>query len=76
MAIPLQGLGVGIVTGFVGVGGSFLIIPALVLFSQVPMKTAVGTSLLIIACNSAAGFAGYLNQVPINWTLTISFTLT
>lgn len=75
MAIPLQGLGVGIVTGFVGVGGGFLIIPALVLFSQVPMKTAVGTSLLIIACNSAAGFAGYLNQVSINWTLTLSFTL-
>ncbi len=73
--ILLEGLGVGIVTGFVGVGGGFLIIPALVLLGGVPMKTAVGTSLLIIAFNSATGFLGYLNQVAIDWGLTLSFTL-
>ncbi|MGB3295422.1 MAG: sulfite exporter TauE/SafE family protein, partial [Phormidesmis sp.] len=75
LAIPAEGLGVGIVTGFVGVGGGFLIIPALVLLSQLPMKTAVGTSLLIIAFNSATGFMGYLEQVAIDWPLTFSFTL-
>lgn len=75
LTIAMQGLGVGIVTGFVGVGGGFLIIPVLVLLSQIPMKTAVGTSLLIIALSSAVGFAGYLDQVSISWGLTLSFTL-
>ena len=75
LMIAAQGLGVGLVTGAVGVGGGFLIIPVLVLLSHTPMKTAVGTSLLIIALNSAAGFAGYLNQVSIDWELTLSFTL-
>ncbi|MEL6248817.1 MAG: sulfite exporter TauE/SafE family protein [Cyanobacteria bacterium J06627_15] len=73
--ILLEGLGVGIVTGFVGVGGGFLIIPALVLLGGVPIKTAVGTSLLIIAFNSATGFLGYLTQVSIDWGLTLPFTL-
>ena len=74
-AIPIEGLGVGIVTGFVGGGGGFLIIPALVLLSHIPIKKAVGTSLLIISLNSAVGFVGYLNQVSIDWSLTLSFTL-
>lgn len=74
LAILIEGFAVGIVTGFVGVGGGFLIIPALVLLSRVPMRTAVGTSLLIISLNSAVGFAGYLNQVSLNWPLTLSFT--
>ncbi|MEL6139291.1 MAG: sulfite exporter TauE/SafE family protein [Cyanobacteria bacterium J06626_23] len=73
--VLLEGLGVGVVTGFVGVGGGFLIIPALVLLGDIPIKTAVGTSLLIIAFNSATGFLGYLNQVSIDWGLTLSFTL-
>ncbi|MGB7413919.1 MAG: sulfite exporter TauE/SafE family protein [Thermosynechococcaceae cyanobacterium] len=75
LAIPAQGLGVGVLTGFVGVGGGFLIIPALVLIGGLPMKKAVGTSLLIIAANSAAGFLGYLNQVTLNWELIFSFTV-
>jgi len=75
LTIAAQGLGVGVVTGFVGVGGGFLIIPVLVLISRIPMKTAVGTSLLIITLNSAVGFAGYLDQVSIGWPLTLSFTL-
>lgn len=73
--IPLEGLWVGVLTGFVGVGGGFLIIPALVLLGNLPMKEAIGTSLLIIAFNSAAGFLGYLNQVSLNWTLILTLTL-
>ena len=74
-AIPLEGLGVGGLTGFVGVGGGFAIIPALVLLGGIPMKEAVGTSLLIIAFKSATGFLGYLSQVEIDWGLMISFTV-
>lgn len=75
LAIPAEGLGVGLLTGFVGVGGGFLIIPALVLLGGIPMKEAIGTSLLIIAAKSATGFLGYLNQVDVDWGLMISFTL-
>jgi uncharacterized membrane protein YfcA len=60
-----QGIGVGIVTGLVGVGGGFMIVPALVLLAGMPMKRAVGTSLLVIALNSAAGFAGYISKPEI-----------
>jgi uncharacterized membrane protein YfcA len=74
LTIILDGLGVGILTGFVGVGGGFLIIPALVLVGGIPMKKAVGTSLLIIAFNSVSGFLGYINQVKLDWVLMISFT--
>lgn len=73
--IPLEGLGVGLLTGFVGIGGGFLIIPALVLVSKIPMKEAVGTSLLMIALNSVAGFLGYLGQVNLNWLLLSWFTV-
>lgn len=74
LAIILEGLGVGIVTGFVGVGGGFAIIPALVLLGKIPMKEAIGTSLLIITFKSATGFIGYLNQVAIDWNLMLTFT--
>ena len=72
---PLEGLVVGIVTGFVGIGGGFMIIPALVLLGKTPMKEAVGTSLLIITFKSIAGFAGYFGQVAIDLKLIIIFTL-
>jgi uncharacterized membrane protein YfcA len=75
LAIPVEGLAVGILTGFVGVGGGFLIIPALVLLGGIPMKEAVGTSLLIIAFKSATGFMGYLSQVELDWVLVTTFTL-
>ncbi len=75
LAIPLQGFGVGILTGFVGVGGGFLIVPTLVLVAGIPMKEAIGTSLVIIAANSASGFLGYINQVAVDWNLIISFTI-
>ncbi len=72
--VALLGLTVGVLTGLVGVGGGFLIIPALVLFSGIPMKQAVGTSLVIVAVNSATGFAGYYGVVPLNYALMGTFT--
>lgn len=75
LAIPSEGLGVGILTGFVGIGGGFMIIPALVLLGKTPMKEAVGTSLVIIAFKSAAGFAGYLGRVPVDVPLMVIFTV-
>lgn len=68
-----EGLGVGVLTGLVGVGGGFAIIPALVILGNLPMKEAVGTSLLIIAANAASGFLGYLGKVDLNWQLVGSF---
>ena len=73
--IILEGLVVGILTGLVGVGGGFLVVPALVLLGKVPMKQAVGTSLLVIAMKSATGFAGYLDQVAIDWGTLVLFTI-
>lgn len=56
----LAGLGVGVLTGFLGVGGGFLVVPALVLFGGLAMKEAIGTSLLVIAINCAAGLVAHL----------------
>lgn len=72
--IVVEGLAVGVLTGLVGVGGGFLIVPALVVLGKVPMKEAVGTSLLVIAMKSTAGFAGYLGQVEIPWGYLAIFT--
>lgn len=72
--LAVIGLAVGLTTGLVGIGGGFLVVPALVVLGRVPMKQAVGTSLLVIAMNSAAGFAGYLGQVEIAWGFTAAFT--
>jgi uncharacterized protein len=72
--IALEGLGVGALTGLVGVGGGFMIVPALVLLTGLPMKHAVGTSLVIIALKSATGFIGYLDQVVIDWGFMAAFT--
>jgi uncharacterized protein len=62
------------VTGVVGIGGGFLIVPALVLFGRISMKQAVGTSLLVIAMNCASGFAGYMGRVDIPWIFVLGFT--
>jgi uncharacterized protein len=67
-----EGIGVGVLTGLVGVGGSFAIVPALVLLAKVPMKQAIGTSLLVIFLNSVAGFLGYFGRVGLNWGLMVS----
>lgn len=67
--IVLEGAVVGMLTGLVGAGGGFLIIPALVLLSKLPMKQAVGTSLLIIAAKSLIGFTGDLSNYAMDWKL-------
>jgi uncharacterized protein len=69
--ILLEGAVVGVLTGLVGAGGGFLIIPALVMLSKLPMKQAVGTSLLIIAAKSLIGFTGDVmeNADNMDWTL-------
>lgn len=72
--ILLEGAVVGVLTGLVGAGGGFLIIPALVLFSKLPMKQAVGTSLLIIAAKSLIGFMGDLWHYQMDWTLLCTVT--
>lgn len=69
-----EGIAVGILTGLIGVGGGFAIVPALVLLGKVPMRQAIATSLFIIACNSLAGIAGYWGKVDIDWAVAISFT--
>ncbi len=72
--IITEGLAVGVLTGLVGVGGGFLIVPALVLLVRIPMKQAVGTSLAVISLKSATGFLGYLGQVEIEWSFIGLFT--
>jgi uncharacterized protein len=72
--ILLEGAIVGVLTGLVGAGGGFLIIPALVLFSKLPMKQAVGTSLLIIAAKSLFGFTGDLSHFDMDWELLTTVT--
>ena len=67
--ILIEGAVVGLVTGLVGAGGGFLIIPALVLLSKLPMKEAVGTSLVIIAAKSLIGFFGEGSETVIDWSL-------
>ncbi len=74
MRLALFGLGIGCVTGFLGAGGGFLIIPALVLLLQLPMKEAVGTSLFIIAINSLVGFGGDIGHYPVHWMFLLSIT--
>ncbi|WP_430467662.1 sulfite exporter TauE/SafE family protein [Winogradskyella ouciana] len=72
--IAAEGLVVGILTGLVGAGGGFLIIPALVLLAKLPMKKAVGTSLLIIAVKSLIGFLGDIPNIDIDWNFLLLFT--
>jgi uncharacterized protein len=67
------GVIVGVLTGFLGVGGGFVILPALVLFAGVNMKEAIGTSLAIIALNSFAGLTGQLRYIRFDWSLTLAF---
>lgn len=71
----LGGLGVGLLTGFLGVGGGFLIVPALVLFLGMNMPDAVGSSLVVITLNSVAGVFGHLNGRPLPWALIGLFAL-
>jgi hypothetical protein len=72
--IIVEGLVVGTITGIVGAGGGFLIIPALVLLAKLPMKKAVATSLFIIAIKSLIGFLGDVKNLNIDWTFLLIFT--
>ena len=72
--VLLDGAVVGLITGLVGAGGGFLVVPALALLGGLPMSVAVGTSLVIIAMKSFAGLAGYLTTVQLDWGLTLGVT--
>ena len=72
--IAFYGFGIGFVTGIVGAGGGFLIVPALVLLAKIPVKSAIGTSLLIITINSLSGFAGdLLGHYDVEWGFLLTF---
>ena len=70
----IQGIAIGVITGVIGAGGGFLYVPALVLWANLPMKKAVGTSLIIITINSLIGFSGDLQTLEIDWRFLLSFT--
>ncbi len=74
LPLLIPGLLIGLITGLLGAGGGFLIIPALVLLIKLPMKTAVGTSLLIIAINAGFGFVFSIGHFYLDWSLLLSFT--
>ncbi|MBS1636330.1 MAG: sulfite exporter TauE/SafE family protein [Bacteroidetes bacterium] len=73
--VIILGVFVGILSGFVGAGGGFIIIPVLVFFVRVPMKKAIGTSLSIIAINSLVGFTGNVGHMDIDWRFLTFVTL-
>lgn len=72
--VVLEGIIIGFLTGLVGAGGGFLIIPALVFLTGLPFKTAVGTSLFIIAINSLMGFLGDVLNYAMDWQFLFSIT--
>lgn len=72
--LVIQGFGIGVLTGLIGAGGGFLIVPALVILLGMPIKQAVGTSLFIVAINALSGFITSMTFVEINWKFLLSFT--
>lgn len=70
----IQGILIGIITGLIGAGGGFLFVPALVLWTKLPMKKAVGTSLVIITINSLIGFVASIQTTTINWYFLLTFS--
>ncbi|SHL17369.1 hypothetical protein SAMN05444266_102307 [Chitinophaga jiangningensis] len=73
--LVIFGIGIGLITGILGAGGGFLLIPAMVLILHLPMKTAVGTSLLVIALNSLIGFMGNIGDAGMDWKLLSTVTI-
>jgi uncharacterized membrane protein YfcA len=73
-SLALDGLAVGLLTGTIGAGGGFLIVPMLVLLAGLPMYRAVATSVLIIAVNSFVGFLGDIHHTDLNWNFLLPFT--
>ncbi|HKP64168.1 MAG TPA: sulfite exporter TauE/SafE family protein [Polyangiales bacterium] len=72
--VLIEGAVVGAITGLVGAGGGFLVVPALVLLGGLPMELAVGTSLVVICMKSLAGFAGYVSTVAVDWYAGLAFS--
>ncbi len=72
--IALQGVLLGGLTGLLGVGGGFMIVPILTLVARLPLKQAVGTSVMIISINATAGLIGHLGQATIDWPITLAVT--
>ncbi len=70
----LQAFGIGVITGLVGAGGGFLIVPALLFLAGLPIKKAIATSLFIIAINSLIGFLGDVQNISIDWVFLLSFS--
>ncbi|GAA4884512.1 sulfite exporter TauE/SafE family protein [Flaviramulus aquimarinus] len=70
-----QGIIIGTITGIIGAGGGFLYVPALVVWANIPMKKAVGTSLIIVTINSLIGFIGDIQTLEIEWGFLLTFTL-
>jgi uncharacterized membrane protein YfcA len=62
-----------VLTGFIGVGGGFLLMPALVKFGRLPLRMATGTSLAVITVNSIAGFLSHFGEAPPRWTMALTF---
>ena len=73
LALMAQGAAIGILVGLVGAGGGFLIVPSLVIFTKLPIKTAIGTSLSIIAVNSLVGFLGDVQTRTMDWSFLLVF---
>lgn len=73
--IAAEGLVVGAITGLVGAGGGFMVVPALTLLGGLSMRHAIGTSLMVIAMKSFAAFAGYAGHVDIDWNMVMIFVL-
>ena len=73
-SLALDGLAVGLLTGTIGAGGGFLIVPMLVLLAGLPINRAVATSVLIIAVNSFVGFLGDIHHTDLNWNFLLPFT--
>jgi len=73
VALGVYGFVTGFLTGFLGAGGGFIIVPVLMLAGGLPMHDAIGTSLLVITLNCAAGLLGFLGKVPVHWLLAVGF---
>ncbi|WP_445954819.1 sulfite exporter TauE/SafE family protein [Yeosuana sp.] len=71
----IQGLIIGTITGIIGAGGGFLYVPALVIWANLPMKRAVGTSLIIVTINSLIGFTGDLQTIEVDWLFLLTFSV-
>lgn len=72
--VIIQGISVGLITGLTGAGGGFLIIPVLVNLLKLPIKTAIGTSLVIISFNSLLGFLFSISQISVQWEFILTIT--